>query len=210
MTSSSIPSVHCRRLTFRLPPKFAQRLKRIANKQPSTLGRLGVAKVKVGDDETVSVNDVPPVQPMKLEERRPEQPIERVESRQAVPPPPQPLHPPPGSAGPVCQPPPGYHAVAQHQQEVGPSVAPHPMQRPAPINNNSPLLVNLLSSQQPPGMVGGPPPSVAPHHQAYSPAGTYMYPGGAAPHQHPHPSAVPPNAAPPVMDPQQHLAMQQQ
>ncbi|EYC25481.1 hypothetical protein Y032_0011g1229 [Ancylostoma ceylanicum] len=210
MTSSSIPSVHCRRLTFRLPPKFAQRLKRIANKQPNTLGRLGVSKVKVGDGETVSVNDAPPVQPCKIEERRPDQPVERVESRQSVPP--QPPHPPPGSAGPVCQPPPGYHTIQhQHQQEVGPAVAPHPMQRPAPINNNSPLLVNLLSSQQPAGMVGGPPgANVPPHHQSYSPAASYMYPGGAPPHQHPHPSAVPQNAPPQVMDPQQHMAMQQQ
>ncbi|RCN47639.1 hypothetical protein ANCCAN_06305, partial [Ancylostoma caninum] len=210
MTSSSIPSVHCRRLTFRLPPKFAQRLKRIANKQPNTLGRLGVSKVKVGDGETVSVNDAPPVQPCKLEERRPDQPVERVESRQSVPP--QPPHPPPGSAGPVCQPPPGYHTIQhQHQQEVGPAVAPHPMQRPAPINNNSPLLVNLLSSQQPAGMVAGPPgANVPPHHQSYSPAASYMYPGGAPPHQHPHPSAVPQNAPPQVMDPQQHMAMQQQ
>lgn len=208
MTSSSCPPVHCRRLTFRLPPKFAQRLKRIANKQPNTLGRIGVSKVKVGDGETVSVNDVPPPQPVKVEEKRPEQLPERSESRPPAPPPPQPSNPAPGS-GPVCQPPPGYHAV-QHQQEVGQVVAPHSMQRPPPINNNSPLLVNLLSSQQQPGMVGGPPPNVPPHHQSFSPAGSYMYPGGALPHQHPHPSNVAQPTGPPVMDPQQHMAMQQQ
>ncbi|KIH54917.1 hypothetical protein ANCDUO_14934, partial [Ancylostoma duodenale] len=60
-------------------------------------------------------------------------------------------------------------------------------------------------------MVGGPPgANVPPHHQSYSPAASYMYPGGAPPHPHPHPSAVPQNAPPQVMDPQQHMAMQQQ
>ncbi|KAK6025570.1 hypothetical protein OSTOST_08526, partial [Ostertagia ostertagi] len=210
MTSSSIPSVHCRRLTFRLPPKFAQRLKRIANKQPNTLGRIGVSKVKVGDGETVSVNDVPPPQPVKVEEKRPEQPVERSEPRSVGAPPPPPSSAPTSGPGPVCQPPPGYHPV-QHQQEVGPPVAPHSMQRPPPpINNNSPLLVNLLSSQQQPGMVGGPPANVPPHHQSYSPAGTYMYPGNGPPHQHPHSANVPQSAGPPIMDPQQHMAMQQQ
>ncbi|VDM57448.1 unnamed protein product [Angiostrongylus costaricensis] len=109
----------------------------------------------------------------------------------------------------MCQPP-GYHAI-QHPQEVGPAVPPHPMQRPPPVNNNSPLLVNLLSSQQQTSMVGGPSgANVPPHHQSYSPAGSYMYPGNAQPHQHPHPSNVPQSAGPPVMDPQQHMAMQQQ
>ncbi|KAK5984094.1 hypothetical protein GCK32_008660 [Trichostrongylus colubriformis] len=210
MTSSSLPSVHCRRLTFRLPPKFAQKLKRIANKQPSTLGRIGVSKVKVGDGETVSVNDVPPPEPVKVEEKRPEQPVERSEPRSVGAPPPPPSSAPNSGPGPVCQPPPGYLPV-QHQQEVGPPVAPHSMQRPPPpINNNSPLLVNLLSSQQQPGMVGGPPANMPPHHQSFSPAGTYMYPGNGPPHQHPHSANVPQSAGPPVMDPQQHMAMQQQ
>lgn len=76
---------------------------------------------------------------------------------------------------------------------------------------NSAFIHSRFSSQQPPGMVGGPPgANVPPHHQAYSPAATYMYPGGAPPHQHPHPSAVPQNVAPQVRDPQQHMAMQQQ
>ncbi|KAJ1373192.1 hypothetical protein KIN20_035539 [Parelaphostrongylus tenuis] len=208
-TSSSVPSVHCRRLTFRLPPKFAQRLKRIANKQPSTLGRLGVAKVKVGDDEAVSVNDVPPpVQHLKVEERRPsEQPVERSEPRPSGGTPQ--LQSTAQTSGLMCQPP-GYHTM-QHPQEVGPAVAPHPMQRPPPVNNNSPLLVNLLSSQQQTSMVGGPSnANMPPHHQSYSSAGSYMYPASTQPHQHPHPSNVPQSAGPPVMDPQQHMAMQQQ
>ncbi|PIO70458.1 hypothetical protein TELCIR_07692 [Teladorsagia circumcincta] len=105
--------------------------------------RQSVSKVKVGDGETVSVNDVPPPQPVKVEEKRPEQPVER-------------------------------------------------------------------SSQQQPGMVGGPPANVPPHHQSYSPAGTYMYPGNGPPHQHPHSANVQQSAGPPIMDPQQHMAMQQQ
>uniref|UniRef100_A0A0K0CUE6 PAX-interacting protein 1 n=1 Tax=Angiostrongylus cantonensis TaxID=6313 RepID=A0A0K0CUE6_ANGCA len=122
--------------------------------------------------------------------------------------PPQ-LHSTAQTSGLMCQPP-GYHAV-QHSQEVGPAVPPHPMQRPPPVNNNSPLLVNLLSSQQQTSMVGGPSGANAPpHHQSYSPAGSYIYPSNAQPHQHPHPSNVPQSAGPPVMDPQQHMAMQQQ
>ncbi|KJH46202.1 hypothetical protein DICVIV_07722 [Dictyocaulus viviparus] len=164
-----------------------------------------VAKVKVGDDEAVSVNEVPPVQPLKIEERRSsEQHVERRDFR------------PTGAhahlqsttqgSGSLSQPP-GYHIV-HHQQEVGSAIASHPIQRPPAINNNSPLLVNLLSSQQQSSIVGGA--NIPPHHQSFSPAGSYMYPGNAQTHQHPHPSNVPQSAPPPVMDPQQHMAMQQQ
>uniref|UniRef100_A0A1I7XPT9 RRM domain-containing protein n=1 Tax=Heterorhabditis bacteriophora TaxID=37862 RepID=A0A1I7XPT9_HETBA len=178
MTSSSVTPGRRMRLTFRLPAKSAQRLKRIANQQPNTLRRIGVSIVRFGaDGETLSMNEVCQSQIRSEDPTKRDDSLDRSDSRLL------------GASGAVT--------ATFHSSSTDGSASLHPMQR-LPVNNNSPLLVNLLSSQQQTGGMPGHPTGQA--HQSYSPS-PYMFPP-----QTPHPGG---NPAPAAIDAQQ-LAMQQQ